>query len=49
MEDKKNGSRTLEDLKKELQDKVLTKQQEKNTLGGNQQNGGSSTGGIVPQ
>lgn len=48
MEDKKNGSRTLENIKKELQDKVLTKQQERNTLGGgNQQN--VSTGGIVPQ
>ncbi len=45
MEDKKNTSRTLEDIKKELQDKVLTKPQERNILGGNQQ----STGGIVPQ
>jgi hypothetical protein len=49
MEDKKNSSRTLENIKKELQDKVLTKPQERNTLGGNQQNGNSSTGGIVPQ
>jgi hypothetical protein len=49
MEDKKNSVRTLEDIKKELQDKVLTKQQERNTLGGNQQNGNLSTGGIVPQ
>jgi hypothetical protein len=45
MEDKKNGNRTLEDIKKELQDKVLTKPQERNTLGGGQK----STGGIVPQ